>query len=605
MASNLRIGGLASGLDIDQIVKDLMAAARKPVDKLKQDKTLLQWKKDDYRTMNTQLRTLRDEVSKMRLQSTFLSRKVNSSDDAVVTASAANNAAPTTYTIKVTRMAEIAKNQSSGAISADPANKIDPNQSIWSQKDKFATAIGEPTISWIIETVTDDEVTVTTTGKNQKLNHDLLQSTPATIDVKDVNGNIKTYTVVGTNPPANANEVYVNTTTGELVFGEDIQKDSKIIASYSYNTKKFNSSFTIYDETGKAVTKTFTVEAANETLNSLLNRLSSDRSLGIAIFYDTSQDKVSISTTRTGDYNTSGQEIVFGTDGFLKNILKLDEANETGGIDAQLEINGLATTKKSNEFAINGTTFTLKGKLNTEATVSVTHDGDAIFNSIKSFIDKYNEIIAKIDAEVKEERYRDYLPLTEEQKKEMSDDEVKLWEEKARSGMLKGDPILRGVLDKMRYAWSNPVQGLDAKYDQMSEYGLSTGTYLEGGKLYITDEQKLKDAINNNPEEVLKFFTQKSETGNESEKGVAQRLYDAINKAIADITKQAGSELSLSKYDSSILSERIKDIDERIKQKEDRLLQLEDRYWRQFTAMEQAIQRANMQSAWLMQQFSQ
>jgi len=32
-------------------------------------------------------------------------------------------------------------------------------------------------------------------------------------------------------------------------------------------------------------------------------------------------------------------------------------------------------------------------------------------------------------------------------------------------------------------------------------------------------------------------------------------------------------------------------------------MQIEDRYWRQFTAMEKAIQRANQQSAYLMQNF--
>ncbi|WP_227767263.1 flagellar hook-associated protein 2 [Zhaonella formicivorans] len=513
MVSNLRIGGLASGLDIDQIVKDLMAAARKPVDKLKQDKTLLQWKKDDYRAINTLLRSLRDEASKMRLQSTFLPRKATSSDTAVVTVSSANNAATGTYTIEVTQLADASRVSSSGTITSAG---FDPNKSILSQKNYFT------------------------------------DSSPLAGDPATLSFTIKTY-----------------------------------------------------KEDGTAVEKTFTVNTS-DSLNGILSKISSDRDLGIAVFYDPDNNKVYMSTTRTGDNNASGKDIEITGD-FLTKTLMLDTANVVDGKNALVKFNGFDMVKKSNEFTVNGTTFTLQGESQAgkPVSVSVTSDGDAIFNSVKSFIDKYNEIIAKIDAEVKEERYRDYLPLTEEQKKEMSDDEVKLWEEKARSGMLKGDPILRGVLDKMRYAWSNPVQGLDAKYDQMSEYGLSTGTYLEGGKLYITNEQKLKDAINNRPEEVLKFFTQKSDTNNDSEKGVAQRLYDAINKAMDDMTKQAGSDLSLSLYDNSVLAERIKDIDKRIEQKENRLMQLEDRYWRQFTAMEQAIQRANMQSAWLMQQFSQ
>jgi flagellar hook-associated protein 2 len=110
-----------------------MAAARKPVDKLYQDKTFLEWKKNDYRTINNQLRILRDEVSKMRLQSTYLSRKVIVGDTSVVTATSSNNAATTSYTIKVDQLAEVARNESIGEISE--GEKVDPNQTIWSSKD--------------------------------------------------------------------------------------------------------------------------------------------------------------------------------------------------------------------------------------------------------------------------------------------------------------------------------------------------------------------------------------------------------------------------------------------------------------------------------------
>ena len=55
MASNMRIGGLASGMDIDQLVGDLMKAERMPLDKLTQKKQYLEWQRDDYREMNKSL----------------------------------------------------------------------------------------------------------------------------------------------------------------------------------------------------------------------------------------------------------------------------------------------------------------------------------------------------------------------------------------------------------------------------------------------------------------------------------------------------------------------------------------------------------------------
>ena len=51
----MRISGMASGLDIDTMVKNLMTAERMPLDKLKQKKQTLEWQRDDYRFMNTLL----------------------------------------------------------------------------------------------------------------------------------------------------------------------------------------------------------------------------------------------------------------------------------------------------------------------------------------------------------------------------------------------------------------------------------------------------------------------------------------------------------------------------------------------------------------------
>ena len=49
---NMRIGGLASGMDIDQLVNDLMRAERTQVDKVAQNKELLSWRQEAYQETN-------------------------------------------------------------------------------------------------------------------------------------------------------------------------------------------------------------------------------------------------------------------------------------------------------------------------------------------------------------------------------------------------------------------------------------------------------------------------------------------------------------------------------------------------------------------------
>ena len=62
-----RITGLASGMDIDDIVSKLMQTERAPLDKLKQKKQTLEWQRDSYREVNTKIKELQDYMSKNTL----------------------------------------------------------------------------------------------------------------------------------------------------------------------------------------------------------------------------------------------------------------------------------------------------------------------------------------------------------------------------------------------------------------------------------------------------------------------------------------------------------------------------------------------------------
>ncbi len=73
--SPMRIGGLASGMDIDQIVSDLMRAERIKVDKLYQQKQVMEWQKADYRDINLKLRSLYNTSFDMKLTSSYLKYK--------------------------------------------------------------------------------------------------------------------------------------------------------------------------------------------------------------------------------------------------------------------------------------------------------------------------------------------------------------------------------------------------------------------------------------------------------------------------------------------------------------------------------------------------
>ncbi|WP_066067191.1 flagellar filament capping protein FliD [Neobacillus soli] len=283
-------------------------------------------------------------------------------------------------------------------------------------------------------------------------------------------------------------------------------------------------------------------------------------------------------------------------------------------VDGEVTINGTKLTLKSNQLSYDGITFTIKTEIPTGSHVTITKkaDVDSIFDSIKNFVDKYNDTIKSLNDKLGEKRNKNFSPLLDDQKKDMKEKEIELWEEKAKSGLLQSDRMISSALDKLRRTLyssvgdSNP-QKMNSSFDSLAEIGITTSSnYKDNGKLVI-DESKLRAALENNIQDVTLLFTKKYDTtkpgdntaNNKDEfnnSGIGWRLYDQLNETMKEITKTAGTS------NDAYLSKSLQQLDTQIDSWEKRLQIKENYYWKQFTAMEQAIQKANTQSGWLTQQ---
>ena len=85
------------------------------------------------------------------------------------------------------------------------------------------------------------------------------------------------------------------------------------------------------------------------------------------------------------------------------------------------------------------------------------------------------------------------------------------------------------------------------------------------------------------------------------DRGLINRLEDSIQGTMKNIEERAGK--SYSTLEGYTLGKNMKDLNNRISAFEKKLVHVEDRYWRQFTAMEKAVQRMNQQSMQLLSQF--
>ncbi|MCP3761195.1 flagellar filament capping protein FliD [Domibacillus sp. A3M-37] len=595
----LRVGGLASGMDIESIVKNLMTAERMPLDKLKQQKQTLEWQRDDYRKMNTLLLDFRTELTQMKLTSKYRSSSVTTSDDTKVKATAATSASQASYSISsVSKLAE-AENWVTNSIGTVNGTKALSTQ---------LTPGGTPAWDWVPGKV--ESKTVTSTGGSTVSlgvpNGSIQSDKAADMSIK-VNG--VTYEMVASidDLASGENQATIDA-NGNITFSQSITAGASVKIDYISKAAvgETYANFSITTQTSKDEVKENILFNSSETLNQVVDKVNKSNA-NVSMFYDTATNRISLMQKETGDFTTGTANNISVVGGFAQSALQFGSAAVTKGSDAEFTINGLTTTRHSNTFDMNGVSITLKKKFTLAegaASLSVNKDSNAIYDNIKGFIDKYNTLIGAVSSKTSEERYRSYTPLTDDQREQLGDKQQEQWEEKAKSGLLRRDSILTSVVSSMRGNFSQPVSNSEtnAMYKQLASIGITTtANYLEGGKLQI-NEAKLKEAINTNPDAVEALFRGGGDSTSVGEKGIVHRLYDTVNATMDRLKERAGN--SFSTNQQFALGRQLSGIDSGIKRFEDRLTQVEDRYWKQFTAMEKAIQNANSQSSYLMQQFS-
>lgn len=536
--NTMRFGGLASGIDTETMVNDLMKVENMKVDRLKQDRQIVEWRRDAYRDITNKLRAFKDEFFNIAKPTNYMLspntyknyRSTISGNETALSVSANADAVPGVYNIQVINLAESAK------------------------------------------------ISGTKTFDNLNLNTKLLELKGLGDDGSfsfDDEGKA---------------EIVIN---GETII---IDKDMTVrqLMNEINGNKEANVKLTYSSITGKFVLQS--------------------KDMGGKAELDVIDDK----NTFLSFLGIEGTEVVTGKDAEIRININ-NEKDEDGLVYHNI-------TSSSNTFTRDGITFnlydiTVDDMDNNTVTIRITEDVEASFDKIKNFVDKYNELIDEINTKLMEKSYRDFPPLTDDQRSAMSEKDIELWEEKAMSGLLRNDPILQKLVYEMRNALNTNVEGVDIR---LSDIGITTGKWYEHGKLYI-DEQKLKEALAEDPDKVMELFIKsdgKSYNPNLSAEerrvrynnvGIIRRISDILEDNIRTtrnknnkkglLLEKAGIVGDVTEFQNT-MNDQLKEFDKRIDRMNEQLFSKEEYYWRQFTAMEKAIQQMNTQSLWLAQQLN-
>ncbi|MCL5103071.1 MAG: flagellar filament capping protein FliD [Armatimonadetes bacterium] len=106
MPGTMSIGGLASGLKVDDIIAKYMEYARRPQKKLQADKARSQLKLAAWQDLNTRVLALQTKCDAIGTSSGFQGKKASSSLETIATVNATSDATPGTYYISINESAK-------------------------------------------------------------------------------------------------------------------------------------------------------------------------------------------------------------------------------------------------------------------------------------------------------------------------------------------------------------------------------------------------------------------------------------------------------------------------------------------------------------------
>ena len=357
----------------------------------------------------------------------------------------------------------------------------------------------------------------------------------------------------------------------------------------------------------------------SDTVRTLMDKINNSDA-GVEVNYQNSSDKFVFTSKKdgaSGKISVGGDfENIFGTSFNKTDGQDAIVAVKYAGSDEVVEI-----VRDSNSFKIDGMTISVNGEFGYKAgaggkleldktsdpvTFDAKVDEDKIVETIKKMVEEYNEIIELVGKETGTKPNRDYEPLTSAQKAEMSESEIKAWEEKAKEGLLFNDNDLKGLSNSLRFVVSTADQAA------LKKLGITTSsTASDNGKLSF-DESAFRAALKTDPEGIREMFTKERTV---DENGVAtgvngiavnmKSAFDKYAKTLGEpkgiLIERAGSIKSPASITQNSLYKQIEQIDERISDLQDLLEMEQDRYIKQFTALESVIAQMNSQSGWLSQ----
>lgn len=372
----------------------------------------------------------------------------------------------------------------------------------------------------------------------------------------------------------------------------------------------------LYGLTINGETMKFTKDTS---LSSVMEAINSNTEAGVDVSYSKLTNEFVFTAKETG----SAGKIEMGDD--LAKQLFGDSSGYTQGTDAVFTatINGKTQTftRSTNNVDLDGLKVTLEGTFdavyvkddqgqNTDVvdktqgvSFSTKTNTDTIVDTIKQFVEDYNALVTEVkkaysDMPLQQSNGSRYEPLTSEQEADMTESELKAYEEKAKTGILFMDSDLSSLYNSLRSAVT--PGGNDGAY--LRSIGINT-SYSEGLTTISLDEAALREALETDPDGVRDAFAKSQKNGAATD-GLMASIQSVTEKYAATtgatkgiLIEKAGSQYAPSSALQNTMLDKMDEIDEQIEKWQDKMTNKVDYYTNKFTQLEMLINQMNSQSS--------
>ncbi len=185
----------------------------------------------------------------------------------------------------------------------------------------------------------------------------------------------------------------------------------------------------------------------------------------------------------------------------------------------------------------------------------------------------------------------------------MEDKEIEAWETKAKEGILRNDTQLNSILEALKNSIFKQVEGSNVN---LNDFGISyPSDYSKRGQISL-DENKLKNALINNSQDLIEYFTKKSTSSdintNFNESGIINRIKDTFdrytNKYNSVLVQKSGYKGSMNEFTNQFTKQMI-EIERKVLLLEKKYSEKEKRLYMDFAKLESSMNQLNSQMTWL------